>query len=237
MIWTKAAWRFASDVFGSFTLIALFVWALVDRRVHPAAKYLLVGGFLTTLVFSHLVLHHHHYYLMFTPAVAILVAVAIARAEKFFIGHNFKPLLVSGVAGVILLAGLFQGLMAFKAFTTDPFPKNITAIIRSQTVPQEKLVVINGGWGGDALISANRQGLSMWNTRSLENPKHIVRLKQLGFTKLVIISESPFQNAIQVINPGQAGIARVMAKSYLTPLVENWPTIYTSDDIIIKGIP
>ncbi len=28
-----------------------------------------------------------------------------------------------------------------------------------------------------------------------------------------------------------------MAKSYLTPQVEKWPTVYATDDIIIKDIP
>jgi len=59
----------------------------------------------------------------------------------------------------------------------------------------------------------------------------------LGFNKLVILSESPYQNAIQIINPGQTGIPRVMAKSYVTPLVGKWPTDYETEDIIIKEIP
>jgi len=54
---------------------------------------------------------------------------------------------------------------------------------------------------------------------------------------LVIVSESPYQNAIQIVNPGETGIPRVMAKSYLTSLIEKWPTVYATDDIIIKDIP
>ena len=58
--WIKAGWRFATAVFGSFSLLALFAYGIAGRRVHPAAKFLLAGAFLTTLIFSHLVLHHYH---------------------------------------------------------------------------------------------------------------------------------------------------------------------------------
>jgi hypothetical protein len=62
-------------------------------------------------------------------------------------------------------------------------------------------------------------------------------LKQLGFNRLVIISESPFQNAVQIVNPGQTGIPRQMARDKLSTTVEKWPTIYATEDIIIKDIP
>jgi hypothetical protein len=77
----------------------------------------------------------------------------------------------------------------------------------------------------------------MWTAQPFEDGATYARLKQLGFDKLVILSQSPFQNAIEIVNPGQTGIPRVMAKSYLTPLVEKWNTVYATDDIIIKDIP
>ena len=235
--WLKAGWRFANDVFGSFTLIALFVVALASRRAHPAAKFLLAGGALTTIVFTHLVLHHHHYYLMFTPAVALLTAAALAGAETFLKEHGFRPALVTGVAAAILFAGLLQGLMAFKALSFDKYPEKIAAAIRSHTTPADKLLVINGGWGGEQLIRSGRNGLTIWDTKILEDAGQFARLKQLGYTKLVIVSESPFNNAIQVINPGQTDIPRLLAKSWLTPRVENWPAVLATDDLIIKTIP
>ena len=46
------------------------------------------------------------------------------------------------------------------------------------------------------------------------------RLKQLGFNELVSLSESPYHNAIQIVNPGQTDIPCIMVKSHVTPLVE-----------------
>lgn len=61
-------------------------------------------------------------------------------------------------------------------------------------------------------------------------------MKQLGFNKLVILSESPYYNAIQIVNSSQTDIPRVMVKSHVTPLVEKWMTDYETEDIIIKEI-
>ena len=46
-----------------------------------AGFWLLAGALLTTLVFSHLVLHHWHYYLMFALATAMLCAIAVKYAR------------------------------------------------------------------------------------------------------------------------------------------------------------
>jgi hypothetical protein len=237
--WVKAGWRFASVIFGSFSLIVLFVLAFCNRQIHPAAKFYFIAPIFSTLIFTHVVLAHFHYYMMFSPAVAILCAAALVKIETFLSSHNFSTRLVTLTATAIIFLALFQGLMAMRAFSFDKFPIAITAAIRDHTTPQDKLVVINGGWGGDELIRADRNGLSMfpWNMKILEIPKSYARLKELGFDKLVIVSESPFQNAIQVVNPGETGIQRVMAKSFLTPQIENWPTVYATENIIIKKMP
>jgi len=77
----------------------------------------------------------------------------------------------------------------------------------------------------------------MWNASAFEDRGKYARLKQLGFNKLVILSESPYQNAMKIVNPGQTGIPRVMAKTFLTPLIEKWPVDYATDEVIIKEIP
>jgi hypothetical protein len=235
--WIKSGWRFANVTFGSFSLIALFVFALINRRIHPAAKFFFIGGILTTLVFTHLILHHYHYLMIFAPAVAILSATTISVIESFLLTFGFKARSMTCVAAVILFAGLFQGLMSLRAFSFDYFPRLITAAIQNHTTAQDKLVVVNGGWGGDELIRAGRTGLSLWDAKTFDNTNNYARLKELGYNKLVILSESPFQNAIEIVNPGQTGIPRIMAKVFLTPLIEKWPAIYTTDDIIIKDIP
>ena len=52
-----------------------------------------------------------------------------------------------------------------------------------------------------------------------------------------MINESPFQNAIQVINPGQADFPRKLYRDRVTPLVGKWPTVFQTEDILIKEIP
>jgi len=128
-------------------------------------------------------------------------------------------------------------LIYMRAFTFDYYPAKVSGEIAGHTEAHDKLVMVNGGWGGDELIRAGRAGLSMWDAKAFEDPKKYSRLKELGFDKLVIVSESPYQNAVQVINPGQTGIPRIMAKEFVTPLVEKWPTVYADDDVIIKEIP
>lgn len=235
--WVKAGWRFATAVFGSFSILALLIYGVAGRAIHPAAKYFLAGAFLTTLIFSHLVLHHYHYYLMFTPAVAMLCAAALAKSELFLSERGGRPALITVTAAGIILAALFQGLMGMKAFSLDKYPDQIAKAISANTTPADKLAVINGGWGGDELFRTGRRGLSLWNAKIFEDAASHSRLKQLGFTKLVIISQSPYQNAIQVVNPGQTGTPRILAKSYVTPRVEKWPTTYQTDELIIKEIP
>jgi hypothetical protein len=234
--WIKAGYRIANDLFGCYALILLFGGALVSRRIHPAAKYLLAGGALSTLVFTHLVLHHHHYYLMFAPAVALLLGAALAASETFLVERSLRPAAVTATGAALLLAGLAQGLISFRALSLDPFPVNIASLIRSHTSPQDKLLVINGGWGGEQFMRTGRQGLSIWDAKIFEDPAKYAQLKQLGYNRLVIVSESPYLNAIQIINPGQTGLPRKMAKDYLTPRVDSWPTVLANDDLIIKEV-
>jgi hypothetical protein len=235
--WIRGGWRFVNYVFGSFTLVAVFAGALLSRRIHPAAKFFLAGAILTTLVFTHLVLHHAHYYLMYTPAVALLMAAAVARAESFLQSQGFRPALVTGVTAALLLAGLLQGLISFKALSYDAFPEKMAEIIRRHTDPSDKLMLVNGGWGGEELMRTGRTGLSIWGPDLFDDPAKYARLKQLGYNRLVILSESPYQNAIQIVNPGQTGIPRILARDHLTATVEKWPTVVATDDIIIKEIP
>jgi hypothetical protein len=213
------------------------IYGLVNRRVHPAAKYLLAGGLLTTAIFSHLILHHHHYLMIFSPVTAILCAAAFVEAEQFLFARGLKPGLVTGTLALTALLALFQGLISNYAFSFDVYPKRIDAAIREHTQPEDKLVVVNGGWGGRELFCTRRRGLSVWNAKVFDDPEKLARLKALGFNKLVILSQSPFNNAVNIVNPGQTGIPRTMARDYLTPRIEPWPTVFANDDIIIKDIP
>ena len=235
--WIKAAWRFAGAGFGSFTLIPLFAFALIGRGTHPAAKFLFAGSFLVTLVFTHLILHHYNYLMLYSPAVAILCAAGWGKIEDALRERKMNPCLVTALATLILFLALFQGLTSMKAFTFDYFPAQITSAIREHTAATDKLIVINGGWGGDELTRAGRNGLSLWSAQTFDDVEKFSQLKKLGYNQLIIVSQSPYQNAVQIINPGQTAMPRIMAKQFLTPRVESWPTVYATDDLIIKTIP
>jgi hypothetical protein len=234
--WIKGGWRSLTTLLGSFVLVGLVALALANKKGNPAARCLLAGALLTTLVFSHLVLHHWHYYLMFAPAVTLLCAEGLGILEMRFAPQSSKPAFSIFVSGLIGLS-LLQGLMGMRSLTYDPYPAKMADIIRLHTAPADKLVISGGGWGGDLLIRSGRQGLSVWSAHIFDRPEDLAKLKSLGYNKLVMISESPFQNAIQVVNPGQAGIPRASYSGQLTPQVENWPTILQTQDILIKDIP
>jgi hypothetical protein len=234
--WIKGGWRILSALLGSFALAGLVALALVNKKGHPAARCLLAGALLTTLVFSHLVLHHWHYYLMFAPATAMLCAEGLAVLELKFAPQSSRPafsLFASGLIGLSLL----QGLMGMKSLTYDPYPARMADILRQNTTPADKLVIIGGSWGGEELFRSHRQGLSVWKAQIFDDSATCAKLKSLGYDKLVMISESPFQNAIQVINPGQADFPRKFYRDQVTPLIEKWPTVFQTEDILIKEIP
>lgn len=235
--WIKAAWRFAGAGFGSFTLIPLFACALLWRGIHPAAKFLFAGSFIVTLVFTHLILHHYNYLMLYSPAVAILGAAGWGKIESALLEWKMNPRVITAMATLILLLALFQGLTSMRAFTFDYFPAQITTAMRAHTAVTDKLIMLNGGWGGDELTRTGRNGLSIWTANIFEDAETLAQLKKLGYNKLVIVSQSPYQNAVQIINPGQTAFPRTMAKQFLTPLVESWPTVYATDDLIIKDIP
>jgi hypothetical protein len=97
-------------------------------------------------------------------------------------------------------------------------------------------LVINGGWGGDLLIHSNRQGLSIDDLKHLENPESARRLKELGYDKLAIVSESPLLHAVQVTNPGSANLQRITLQTLILEKTQSWPTVYESENLLIKQI-
>jgi hypothetical protein len=109
--------------------------------------------------------------------------------------------------------------------------------VKEHTAPGDKLVIEGGGWGGEALILAERQGLSVYNTRLLEHPENVRRLQELGFNKLVLISESPLLHACEMTNPGNASKQRYIAHEHAAAVTRSWRETYHSDDIVIIEIP
>jgi len=50
------------------------------------------------------------------------------------------------------------------------------------------------------------------------------------------LSESPMQFAAQALNPGMKRRRRLYPAS-ISPRVDAWPTVYQTEDILIKEIP
>jgi hypothetical protein len=234
--WIKGGWRSLTALLGSFVLVGLVALALVNKKGNPAARCLLGGAVVTTLVFTHLVLHHWHYYLMFAPAVAMLCAEGISVLEARIFPQG-PGLAMSFFVAVLIGLSLLQGLMGMRALTYDPYPAQMADIIRQHTSPTDKLVICGGGWGGEELFRSNRQGLSVWDAHIFDQPENLAKLKSLGYSKLVMVSQSPFSIAIQIVNPGQAGTPREVYRDHLASVVDKWPTILQTDDILIKDIP
>ena len=235
--WARGGWRVLTAVFGSFVMVGLAVLAWRNAKGHPVARALCWAALLTTLVFCHLVLVHWHYYLMLAPAAAILCAEGWTLLEK-----NFERV-SQGVSGLTVLAGtliflsLAQGLMGMKALTYDPYPAKVAQIVSQHTAEADKLVMVGGGWGGEAFLRSKRQGLSAWDAHIFDRPDDLAKLKSLGYNKLVMLSESPFVNAVEVVSPGKADKPRGTWRDQATPQVDHWPTLFQSDEVLIKAIP
>ena len=238
--WIKGGWRFLNAELGSFAFLGFMLWGAIFSK-NRSAQLLFLSGSLTTLVFTHLVLHHNHYYLMFSPAVAMLCGWAADRLEATLVkqseGIAASAIFVGAFTGILFLSTV-QGLVGMKiAGVADPYPHRIAKTIQEYTSVSDKLLIQGGGWGGDMLILSDRRGLSIWDTKFLEQPQNLNRIRELGFTKLVMISESPLLLAVQQTNPGQANQQRDLYVKHLSPVADPWPELFRTDDLLIKEIP
>lgn len=233
----KAGWRALGCLWGSFVLVGLTLYGLFIRP-KSLGSALLIGAILVTLIFTKIVLIHRHYYLMFAPAVALLNCYAFADLASRIQFPNRKTILFAATAAaIVLLLSLLQGLMSIEALAPDPYPKTVAATLKNQTSPEDRLLMINGGWGGDLFIRSERQGLSIDNLNLLDDPNSAKRLRELGYNKLVVANESPLLHALQVTNPGSADLKRITWETLIPEKAKPWPTLFQSEALIIKEIP
>ena len=237
--WTKAGWRILNCCFGSLVLVGLPVYTLVFGKRDDVSRYWLLGCILTTMVFSHLVFVHRHYYLMFSPAIAMLGARAVVDFEQLaFRNIRVRDSLWVGAIVILLGLSLIQGLLGMKIVEEwDRYPRRIAGLIQKYTSKSDRLLMENGGWGGKEFLMTGRTGLTIWNTEFLEKPANLARIKELGFNKLVMISDSPLHYAVQVTNPGQGNMVRDTYRAHLTHVADGWKTLFQDDDLLIKEIP
>jgi hypothetical protein len=237
-VWVKAIWRMANCLLVSFALGGVMVLGLCLRGNKEARAWLFSAA-LTTAVFSHLVFHHSHYYLMFSPAVALAMGGGwMWLMEKCF--QKEEGGTAVGGTGLILItfAALSQGLMGMKIVQQfDPYPKEIAKLVQDHTKKEDRLFIIGGGWGGDVLFRAKRQGLSIWNTKFLEDPTNLKKARELGYNKLVVIRESPLLVALQKTNPGGADYSGEPFSTSLSPAISCWPALYQDEEVMVRSIP
>lgn len=235
--YVKAGWRALGCLWGSFLLIGITLYGLW-LRPKSLGSALLVGALATTLIFTKLVLIHRHYYLMFSPAIALLNAYAVYELWQRIRNLSAGKVWIAGAGLLAALAlSLLQGLMQIEALTPDPFMKRTAKIVQDRTLAGDKLLVANGGWGGDLLILAGRQGLSVDSTEIGENANTLGQLKELGFTHFVALSESPLLHAQQITNPGSTDREQITWQSFLSETSQQWATVYETDSMIIKKLP
>jgi len=238
-MWVKGAWHFFNGEFGSYVLLALPIIGFFGLR-RGLAHFWIAAAAATTLVFTNLVLQHYKYYLMFSPALALLCAAAMEPLEEHLFSGTWEKWRTCAIFGTGVLLGLavLQGFMGMKVvLETDPYPEHIAQLIRQYTSPNDKLLIEGGGLGGDELFLSDRRGLSIWSTQFLEQPQNLKRIQSLGFTRLVMISESPLLTAVQQSNPGGANISRRSYHPFLTPVAQGWKTLVENDDLLIRVIP
>ncbi len=140
--WIKGGWRFLNVLFGSFVLIGFCILGVWKSRPLWLPLAHILGCVLTTMIFSHLILHHSHYYFMFAPAVALLSANAWLWPRDSFPTSPRNQLIVTGVAGLLFAMSLVQGLMGMKISAGfDPYYKAVASQVERHTTATDKLLI------------------------------------------------------------------------------------------------
>jgi hypothetical protein len=247
--WIKGGWRFLHATLGSMPLAVLAAAAFFSPAGRLPRLWLL-ATFLTTLVFVQLVLEHWHYYLICCPPMALLCGITVARWEPFWSSQMPRAPLRLALAGIALVLSAVDGFIAMKAaLEFDYFPRQASALIRQYTRPEDRIIICGeANWGGEELFRADRKGLSVYSFHAtplapmkglgelLGSEKDLQRLRALGYNKLVLLSESPVYWAVQAVNPGSQR-QRFFYPASISPMVDSWPVLYRSEDLLIKEIP
>ena len=176
---------------------------------------------------------------MLVPGVAILCAQVAARLEAALLapGGRRARLAWLAIMFALVLSTVQGALGSHIIYDFDKYPYVIAGTIKQHTSKSDKVVIQGGGWGGQMLFLAGRNGLSTWTTQLLENRRTYDRLKEHGFTKLVMVSESPLLAAIRHVTSTSPAVDRQSYRENATPIVDTLPTILQTDDILIKELP
>jgi hypothetical protein len=236
--WIRGGWRAANALFGSFILLATPLLAIGLRRARAEPLVMLIGAIAVTLVFSQLVLQHQNYFLIYSLPLALLLAPMVSSAwGGLFVEWPRSPLFLVVLLVGTMFASTLQGLFGMEALFRDPYHRSVSERLKKLSTQEDRLLVVEGGWGGNYLFLSGRDGLNMYDTSRLETQDNVQRLRALGFNKLVLFSESPLRAALQKNNPGNESYKRKNYQDALTVKTKQWTTIYEDEDMAIKELP
>ena len=245
--WLRGGWHLTTCIFGGFAFIFLILVAIGLKRSSHAWLWLL-GAIVATLVFPALILEHIHYFFIFSTAVAWLCALAAAEIESSI--QNILPFSFIPRTGIILVtlaASLIQSLEAahFKA-AFDPYYQEIGRLIDAHTSPNDRFIIWGTNWGQPFLFT-HRQGftggLNLDANGWINDPQKLKRIKQLGYTKIVLINPSPLTMALaslstHVHNDADSGdFGMQNLPEHLPSVAKDWPVVFDSPQILIVQIP
>jgi 4-amino-4-deoxy-L-arabinose transferase-like glycosyltransferase len=242
--WARGIWHLMAYAFAGFAFIFLILVATRLKTSVAAWLWLLAAG-CTTLVFPTLIWEHVHYFFVFAPAIAWLCALAAAEIEWRIRDMLPNPTpLRAAILLITLTACLTQALTLVHANALlDPYLTEVGQWIKEHTAPDEKIVVWGMVWG-DPFLQADRQGftggLNMDDNGWINDPQKLKRLKQLGYTKIVLINPSPFTVALTsvTVHAHKASIQTLVnLHEHLPTVAKNWPVVFDSPQILISQIP
>ena len=245
--WLRGGWHLAGYIFGSFTFIFLLLTAIRLKHSSRPWLWLLAGG-IATLVFPSLILEHIHYFFIFASAVAWLCGLAAAEIEsKISSMFLFSIIPRTGIIAITLVAALIQTLGTVHFNTTfNPFVQEVGQLIDAHTSTEDKIIVWGMNWG-EPFLFTKRQGftggLGLDNSNWINEPEKLNRVKQLGYTKIVLINTSPLTAALTAVtththNDTDAGNRKIQnLHEHIPGVARDWPVVFDSQEVLILQIP
>ena len=233
--WARGAWRASTILLGSIGLAVLPLAAFRLSDARPL-RWWLLAGFVALGVFTTLILIHWHYYYIFSVPVALLGARTVVEFEPVFCRVVSNAFLRTATCIAMVGAALAQGLQAAHLnLFLDPHPVRSAKLLEQHTTSQDKLVVWGGAWS-TPLLRAHRDGVITSTFSLITDPAKLSRLKELGYTRLVLVNNSPLLVAINA-SSGSGDFKFKNLREELPTLARNWSVAFESPEVLILDLP
>jgi hypothetical protein len=244
--WLRGGWHLTTYAFGSFVFVFLILLAIRAKD----SKHVWLGLLscaITTLIFPVLLLEHIHYFFIFASIIAWLCAlgtVAIESRIQDLLSSSWLPRTAMLLAA--LAASLVQSLATIHINTIyDPYDEEVGHLIEAHTTPNEKIIVWGECWGGP-FQTTDREGFTggynLDDSAWINDPQKLKRIKQLGYTKIVLLNQSPLNIAMTTVSAHAPGDPARIHKlenlhEHLPAVAKNWPVVFETPQILIVQIP